>query len=63
MNLNDARRGRQLLPERKLTRRPRTGVVPIYKVKTRQRKTGGYHLTDVDGFVHQSDALPVVLLG
>jgi aspartyl protease family protein len=64
MNLNDARRaGVNYLAGTKGYSQTANGVVPIYKVKLGNVKLGDITLTDVDGLVHQSDELPVVLLG
>ncbi|HEX9452218.1 MAG TPA: TIGR02281 family clan AA aspartic protease [Burkholderiales bacterium] len=39
------------------------GVIPIYRVKLGQVTLGDITLRDIDGMVHESGALPVVLLG
>ncbi len=64
MNLNDARRaGVNYLAGKKGYSQTANGLVPIYKVKLDNVKLGDITLTDVDGLVHQGNALPVVLLG
>jgi aspartyl protease family protein len=64
MNLNDARRaGVNYLAGTKGYSQTANGVVPIYMVKLGNVKLGDITLTDVDGLVHQSGELPVVLLG
>jgi aspartyl protease family protein len=64
MNRNDARRaGVNYLAGTKGYSQTANGIVPIYKVKLGNVKLGDITLTDVDGLVHQSDELPVVLLG
>ena len=64
MNLNDARRaGVNYLAGKKGYSQTANGLVPIYKVKLGNVKLGDITLTDVDGLVHQGNALPVVLLG
>ncbi|MEK6209912.1 MAG: TIGR02281 family clan AA aspartic protease [Pseudomonadota bacterium] len=64
MNLNDARRaGVNYLAGTKGYSQTANGIVPIYMVKLGNVKLGDITLTDVDGLVHQSNALPVVLLG
>jgi len=64
MNLNDARRaGVNYLAGKKGYSQTANGLVPIYKVKLGNVKLVDITLTDVDGLVHQGNALPVVLLG
>jgi aspartyl protease family protein len=64
MNLKDARRaGVNYLAGTKGYSQTANGVVPVYKVKLGSVKLGDIALTEVDGLVHQSDTLPVVLLG
>ena len=64
MSLNDARRaGVNYLAGKKGYSQTANGIVPVYKVKLGNVKLGDITLTDVDGLVHEGNALPVVLLG
>lgn len=64
MGVDDARRaGVNYLAGTRAYSQTANGVAPVYKVKLDSVKVGDISLTNVDGIVHASAALPVVLLG
>jgi aspartyl protease family protein len=64
MGVDDARRaGVNYLAGVRGYAQTANGVAPVYKVKLDSVKVGDIILTNVDGIVHESAALPVVLLG
>ncbi len=64
MGLDDARRaGVNYLEGTRGHSQTANGVAQVYKVKLRNVRLGDITLNDVDGLVHENNALPVVLLG
>jgi len=64
MNVDEARRaGVNYLAGERGYSQTANGVAVIYKVKLGQVTLGDITLRDIDGVVHESNALPVVLLG
>jgi aspartyl protease family protein len=64
MNIEDARRaGVNYLAGERGYSQTANGVTPVYRVKLAQVSLGDITLRDVDGIVHETSALPVVLLG
>lgn len=64
MSIDDARRaGVNYLAGTRGYSQTANGVVPVYRVKLKSVKVGDIALTNVDGLVHESASLPVVLLG
>ena len=64
MSSNDARRlGINYEAGQRTFSSTANGVVPVYRVKLDTVKVGDITLHNVDGVVHVSDNLPVVLLG
>ena len=64
MSVEDARRaGVNYLAGERGYSQTANGVTPVYKVKLGQVTLGEIKLRDIDGVVHESSALPVVLLG
>ena len=64
MNVDEARRAgvNYLAGERGMSQTA-NGLAPVYRVKLAQVSLGDITLRDIDGVVHESNALPVVLLG
>ena len=64
MNVDEARRaGVNYLAGEKGYSQTANGVAAVYKVKLSQVTLGDITLRDIDGSVHESNALPLVLLG
>jgi aspartyl protease family protein len=64
MGLEDARRaGVNYLAGTRGHSQTANGIAPVYKVKLSSVRLGDITLNDVDGLVHESNSLPVVLLG
>jgi len=64
MGIDDARRaGVNYLAGTRAYSQTANGVAPVYRVKLDSVKVGDIALTNVDGLVHESASLPVVLLG
>ena len=64
MNVDEARRaGVNYLAGARGYSQTANGVTPIYRVKLGEVTLGDITLRDIDGMVHESGALPVVLLG
>ena len=64
MNVDEARRaGVNYLAGERGYSQTANGVTPIYRVKLGEVTLGDITLRDIDGMVHESGALPVVLLG
>ena len=64
MNVAEARRaGVNYLAGERGQSQTANGIAPIYRVKLDQVTLGDITLRDIDGVVHESNALPVVLLG
>ena len=64
MSVNDARRaGVNYLAGTRGYSQTANGVTPVFKVMLDSVKLGDITLTNVDGLVHESGALPLVLLG
>jgi aspartyl protease family protein len=64
MGLEDARRaGVNYLAGTRGHSQTANGITPVYKVKLSNVRLGDITLNDVDGLVHENNALPVVLLG
>lgn len=64
MSIDDARRaGVNYLAGTRGYSQTANGVAPVYRVKLESVKVGDIALTNVDGLVHESASLPVVLLG
>lgn len=64
MSVNDARRaGVNYLAGTRGYSQTANGVTPVFKVMLDSVKLGDITLTNVDGLVHESSALPLVLLG
>jgi len=64
MSVEDARRaGVNYLAGTRGYSQTANGVAPVFKVKLDNVKVGDITLTNVDGLVHESAGLPVVLLG
>ena len=64
MGIEDARRaGVNYLAGTRGHSQTANGIVPVYKVRLGNVRLGDITLNDVDGLVHESSSLPVVLLG
>jgi aspartyl protease family protein len=64
MGVEDARRaGVNYLAGTRGYAQTANGVASVFKVKLGSVKVGDIALTDIDGIVHESASLPIVLLG
>jgi aspartyl protease family protein len=64
MNVEEARRaGVNYLAGERGYSQTANGVTPVYKVKLAQVTLGDITLRDIDGVVHDTSAIPLVLLG
>jgi aspartyl protease family protein len=64
MGIDDARRaGVNYLAGTRAYSQTANGIAPVFRVKLNSVRVGDITLNNVDGLVHESAALPVVLLG